>query len=520
VPKKAIIARVLPVLAVAAVLALSFLNPGKVQFNGKLVACAGYGNSSYGYVGTPSVTSVNPIAGAIAGGTTVTITGQGYCDFPGSVHFGATAATSFVVNSDTSITAVSPAHVAGVVDVTVTTAGGTSAATAADHFTYTTFTYYFQWFDRASPGMMNDNIHLVNTSGSTANVIASMGGTSVVVPALAPGAGTYTSFAQGMIGGPVVVNSDQAILVSQRVQYYQSFNEVLAETAAQAATTSYFQWYDHASSPGFTNDNIHVLNPGTTTASVTVHLNTSSVVLSIPAGGEGITGFPGQIGGRGSVTSTTPVLASQRVQYFQSFNEVWAETAAQAAAVSYFNWFDKASPGMMNDNIHVYNPGAVSATVTVSIPSGVAQIQTVPAFTEGFISLPAGNIGGPVTVSSTQPVLASQRVQYYSSFNEVWAETAAQASTTLHFTWYDKVSSPGFFNDNIHVLNPGVVSVTVTVALTGATSQVVVVAAGSEGIVAFPGHIGTPVMVTSVGGPVLSSQRVQYYQSFNEIWGA
>jgi hypothetical protein len=26
-----------------------------------------------------------------------------------------------------------------------------------------------------------------------------------------------------------------------------------------------------------------------------------------------------------------------------------------------------------------------------------------------------------VTVSSTQPVLASQRVQYYQSFNEIWA---------------------------------------------------------------------------------------------------
>jgi hypothetical protein len=38
-----------------------------------------------------------------------------------------------------------------------------------------------------------------------------------------------------------------------------------------------------------------------------------------------------------------------------------------------------------------------------------------------YVTFPAGTIGGPVTISASQPVLASQRVQYYSSFNELWA---------------------------------------------------------------------------------------------------
>jgi hypothetical protein len=367
--------------------------------------------------------------------------------------------------------------------------------------------------------MLNDNIHLINTSGTTANIIVSVSGTSTVVPPLASGAGTFASFPQGTIGGPVVVSSDQAILTSQRVQYYQSFNEVWGETAAQAATTSYFQWFDHVSSPGILNDNIHVLNPGTATATVTVTLGASQQVLTVAAGAESYTSFPGIIGGPVTVSSTLPVLASQRVQYFQSFNEVWAEPASMAATTSYFNWFDKASVGMSNDNIHVFNPGVTSATVTVSLPNGTAQIATVAAGTEAFISLPAGNIGGPLTVSSTQPVLASQRVQYYSSFNEVWAETAVQATTTLHFTWYDKVSSPGIFNDNIHLLNPGATSATVTVALPGATAQVVTVPAGTEMFISFPGKIGGPVLITSTQA-ILASQRVQYFQSFNEIWAA
>ena len=50
---------------------------------------------------------------------------------------GRTAATSFTVNSANSITATAPAGTAGTVDITVTTAGGTSATSAADQYTYT-----------------------------------------------------------------------------------------------------------------------------------------------------------------------------------------------------------------------------------------------------------------------------------------------------------------------------------------------------------------------------------------------
>ena len=370
-------------------------------------------------------------------------------------------------------------------------------------------------FDPGDVGLLG------NTSGVAANVIVSVGTTSLASQSIPAGTEAFTTFPQGTIGGPVMVNSDQTLLVSQRVQYYQSFNEVWAETAAQAATTSYFQWFDHVSSPGFTNDNIHVLNPGTTTATVTVTLGASHQTLTVAAGAETYTSFPGMIGGPVTVSSTIPVLASQRVQYFNSFNEVWAEAASQATAVSYFNWFDKASVGMLNDNIHVFNPGVTTANVTVSLPSGTAQVQNVAAGTEVFFSLPAGNIGGPltVTVNSGPPVLASQRVQYFQSFNEVWSESAAQASTTLHFTWYDKVSSPGFTNDNIHLLNPGATSATVQVALPGATTQTVTVAAGTEAFVSFPGKIGGPVTITSTVA-ILSSQRVQFFQSFNEIWAS
>jgi|GEM_PF-1426353 len=98
----------------------------------------------------PSVTGVTPNTGPQAGGTTVTITGK---DLAGAtaVKFGATNATSFKVESATSITAVSPTGF-GVVDVTVTTAGGTSLTTPADQFTFGTLAPEFGHCVRVAVG--------------------------------------------------------------------------------------------------------------------------------------------------------------------------------------------------------------------------------------------------------------------------------------------------------------------------------------------------------------------------------
>jgi hypothetical protein len=83
------------------------------------------------------VSSISPSTGPIAGGTTVTINGVGFTGVS-SVKFGATNATAFAFVSDNQVTAVSPAHVAGPVDITVTTATrGPSPPSSADVFTFT-----------------------------------------------------------------------------------------------------------------------------------------------------------------------------------------------------------------------------------------------------------------------------------------------------------------------------------------------------------------------------------------------
>jgi hypothetical protein len=88
----------------------------------------------FSYVPPPAVTGVSPNNGPEAGGTSVTISGQ---DLSGAtaVKFGASNATSFKVNSSTSIEAVSPDG-SGPVEVTVTNPYGTSTTNPGDQFNY------------------------------------------------------------------------------------------------------------------------------------------------------------------------------------------------------------------------------------------------------------------------------------------------------------------------------------------------------------------------------------------------
>jgi hypothetical protein len=87
------------------------------------------------YLG-PAITTISPTSGSGSGGTKVSISGTGLSGTT-SVSFGTVPATSFTVNGPgTKITAVSPAHAGGVVNIVVTTPGGTTVVAPSDQFTY------------------------------------------------------------------------------------------------------------------------------------------------------------------------------------------------------------------------------------------------------------------------------------------------------------------------------------------------------------------------------------------------
>ena len=87
----------------------------------------------YTYVAAPTLTSVSPNSGNTAGGTSVTLTGTNFTGAT-SVSFGGIAATGVTVVNATTITATTPAHSAGAVNVAVTTPSGTTAPNSSYTF--------------------------------------------------------------------------------------------------------------------------------------------------------------------------------------------------------------------------------------------------------------------------------------------------------------------------------------------------------------------------------------------------
>ena len=121
---------------------LTFITPPHSAGNAAVMVQTSAGISSavpngFTYVSAPTAASLTPAFGSVSGGTTVTITGTNFVAGATSVTIGGTvvSASSVTVNSTTSLTFITPAHAAGNAAVSVTTAGGTSAAIAGG-FTY------------------------------------------------------------------------------------------------------------------------------------------------------------------------------------------------------------------------------------------------------------------------------------------------------------------------------------------------------------------------------------------------
>lgn len=384
---------------------------------------------------------------------------------------------------------------------------------------------FLSWYDNDSPGFTNDNIHIVNPAANQAVAVGAIGlqgqQLSFSIP---PGQEWYGHFYAGTKGGPVEIGSNVPVVVSQRTEYYQSFNEVAAQSTSQAATDMTFPWFDRVSSPGFLNDNIHVVNPspGDATVTVTIPGSPSCVQTATIASDSGAiftcsTGFGGPV----SVHASAPVLASQRLTYFQTFSETNANAGAGGTALV-ASWYDHASSALFHaDNVHVVSAAVSLSTsnVNVSIPGCPAPDVWRYSASEWIYSCPFGQgFGGPVRVTASAPVQVTLRVQYGSSFNETPAQDVQKAAKSLSMPWFDRVSSGGFLNDNIHVVAPsGALNPSqVTVSIPGCTPAAWQ-AAPSELVYgcAFGHGFGGPVTVSSTV-PVLASQRVQFYQSFNE----
>ena len=214
-------------------------------------------SDTFTYAAAPTVSAVNPNAGPIAGGTSVTITGTNFTGAT-AVSFGGTAATSFAVVSATSITATSPAHAAGAVDVTVTTPNGTSATSASDTFTYAAGSPITMGETTITPNSDSGNANLLLAQQASLSQTATIQSMSFYVTAAAgklrlgiynatgPGGGPGTKIAETAEITPVVgwntanVTSQVSLPAGTYWLAYLPSSNSLGFRNAQTGSTKYY----------------------------------------------------------------------------------------------------------------------------------------------------------------------------------------------------------------------------------------------------------------------------------------
>jgi hypothetical protein len=126
----------------------------------------------------PTVSTVAPTSGPTLGGTSVVIIGTNLTG-ASAVSFGGIAASSFTVDSATQITATTPAHAAGALDVVVTTAVGSVTSVGAFSYALSSQTVSFAPTASVTLGVAPVVLSASSTSGLTSFTFATSSAASI-----------------------------------------------------------------------------------------------------------------------------------------------------------------------------------------------------------------------------------------------------------------------------------------------------------------------------------------------------
>ncbi|WP_199228409.1 putative Ig domain-containing protein [Caulobacter sp. D4A] len=346
--------------------------------------------NQYTYVAPPTVTSISPTAGPTGGGTSVTITGTNLSGAT-AVSFGGTAATGFTVNSATQITATAPAGSAGTVDVRVTTAGGQSATSAADQYTYV-----------AAPTVTA----VSPTTGSTA------GGTSVTITGTNLSGATAVTFG-GTAATGYTVNSATQITATAPAGSAGTVDIRVTTVGGQSATSASDQ-FTYSALPTVTSIS-PTAGPTGGGTSVTISGTNFTGVTAVTFGATAATGFT--FNSATSITATAPAGSAGTV-------DVRVTTPAGSSATSAADQYTYVSAPTVTSVSPTAGPtgggqtvtitgtgfaaaagtGAVkfgAATATYTINSNTQITATSPANSAGTYDITVTTVGGTSATSAS-----------------------------------------------------------------------------------------------------------------------
>jgi large repetitive protein len=347
----------------------------------------------YTYVAAPTVTSVSPTAGPTGGGQTVTITGTGFAAAPGTgaVKFGAANAT-YTINSNTQITATSPANSAGTYDITVATPGGTSATSAADQYTYV-----------AAPTVTSVSPTAGPTSGGTTVTITGTGF------AAAPGTGAVKF---GAANATYTINSNTQITATSPANSAGTYDITVATPGGTSATSAADQ-FTYIPAPTITSisptagplgggttvtitgtnfTGVTAVTFGGTSASGFTFVNATTLTATSPAGSAGTVDIRVTTGGGTSGTSAADQFTYVTAPTVTSVSPTAGPTGGGTSVTITGTGF-AAAPGT-----GAVKFGATNATYTIN--SNTQITATSPANSAGTYDITVTTVGGTSATSA------------------------------------------------------------------------------------------------------------------------
>jgi len=272
---------------------------------------------------------------------------------------------------------------------------------------------YYTWYDMKYADW--DAIHFLNPSPtSTAHLSIYIEGQLMPdCPISIPSGGGGFTYYLNTIGGPVRIVSDIPIFSTQRVVGWSDFDEIVGMPSWYCFKEHWFNWYDRV---GASIDNIHFINLGTSTANIEVYIG--GVLrggYTLGAGQASFVNYPGLIGGPVRVVSDQSIWCTQRIVGWSGFKEEFSVPTELMSTKWFFNWYDKVNTQI--DNIHFLNPGTSDAHITVTIAGTSHGSYTIPAGGADYVFC-LGVCNGPVIVDSDVPIMTSQRIVGWGSFEE------------------------------------------------------------------------------------------------------
>jgi hypothetical protein len=292
----------------------------------------------------PTVTGISPTSGTTAGGTPVTVSGTGFLA-GASLSLGGAAASNVVVSNSTTITATTPAHAAGAVNVAVTNTDAQSGS-LNNGYTYTT----------SNPAPTVTGIS--PTSGTTA------GGTPVTVSGTGFLAGASLSLG-GTAASNVVVSNSTTITATTPAHAAGAVNVTVTNTDSQSGSLN--NGYAYTTS-----------NPAPTVTGISPTSGTTAGGTAVTVSGTGfLTGATLSLGGTAAsnvvVSNSTTITATTPAHAAGAVNVTVTNTDAQSGSLNNGYTYSSGGGGGSIGFVQVNSATPVNNASPVSVAYPLAQ---------------------------------------------------------------------------------------------------------------------------------------------------